>query len=330
MISMRWVATDTSAIRIPLVLLASLSMPGCTGPEQRNDVVTGAAEWSIDRAVVVFERRGPSANALYALDRATGREVRLTPEESNDWAGRVSPQGDHLLFVSRRDGDYEVYVSGIGGDDPRNITTHPDYDIVGAWSPRGDSVAFMSTRGYELGGEAGPFPGHVFVAALDGTGLRQVTRRPLTSSLGPTDWSPDGRWLTIAREVDGQLDVHLLDVASGEEVRVTSDPAAEYGATFSNDGARLAFHAEDATGARIVVADLRGGDRRVLSPPDHEGYSPMWSPDDRWLLYTRRGAGDAAEYDVVAVRVADGWVEPLVATPVDERASDWSLRMPGG
>lgn len=291
----------------------------------------GETGWSIDEAVVLFERRDSSGNGLFALDRATGQEVRLTPADSPNWAGRVSPDGTRLLFVSTRDGDYEIYHapfpapgSTVGGASAVRVTDHPDYDVVGAWSPTGDSLAFMSTRGFELGGEAGPFPGHVYVVAADGGGLRQVTREPLTSSLGPTDWSPDGRWLTIARDVEGQIDVFLLDVANGDERRVTSHPSSEYAATFSRDGRRLAFHADDGRGSRIVVTALDGSDRRALTPEDEIAYSPTWSPDDEWLLYTRRGASEVEEYDAVAVRVSDGAVEPLVATRADERVAGWA------
>lgn len=302
-----------------------VAMAACGGSEAGDGGPAAATlgPWTLGDAVVVFERRDATGSALHAYHRATASEARLTPTESRNWAGRTSPDGSRLAFVSSRDGDYEVYVVDYGGDEPTNLTGHPDYDIVGAWSPDGRRFAFMSTRGFELGGDDGPFPGHVYVVGIDGSGLRQVTRSPLTSSLGPTDWSPDGRWLTIARESDGQLDVFLLDVESGVERRVTSEPSSEYAATFSNDGTRLAFHAEDGVGSRIVVTALDGTERRPLTPADEVAYSPTWSPDDGWLLYTRRGDGIPEQYDVLAVRVADGVVEPLVATPADERGSDW-------
>ncbi|NNF14792.1 MAG: hypothetical protein HKN72_16310 [Gemmatimonadetes bacterium] len=300
-------------------MVAVVAVTAC----EPSDAPAEVATWGLDDATVVFERRDSAGSGLFGLDRRTGDQTRLTPAASRNWSGRVSPDGERLLFISSRDGDYEVYVSGVDGLEPDNLTQHPDYDVVGAWSPDGARVAFMSTRGFELGGEAGPFPGHVYVVDADAGGLRQVTLEPLTSSLGPTDWSPDGRWLTIAREMDGQADIFLLDVETGEEHRVTSDPSSEYGASFSRDGLHLAFHAEDGSASRIVVSDLDGSNRRVVTPPGEVGYSPRWSPDDAWLLYTRLGEGPSEQYDAVAVRVGDGVIIPIASTPADERAADW-------
>ena len=96
------------------------------------------------------------------------------------------------------------------------LIDHPAYDVNPVWSPDGRQIAFMSTRGYELG-SIGPFPGHIYIVNNDGSGLRQVTHEPLTSSLGPSDWSADGRQLLMARVVDSSPSLFALTIASGRE-----------------------------------------------------------------------------------------------------------------
>lgn len=287
---------------------------GCAGREPA---------WTIDTAQVVYSRRDGGPPRLYRLDRATGATSPVFADSAPSWNPSPSPDGSRLAYLSRRDGNYEIYVrsisdSGIG----RNVTNDPDYDVLPAWSPDGRQLAFMSTRGYALG-SIGPFPGHIYIAHLtDGT-LRQVTTEPLTSSLGPGSWSPDGRYLTLSREVDGQLDLFLLDATDGSERRITTAPENEYSAEFSHDGQWIAFHAETDSSSQIVVMRVDGTERRVMTEGPGFRYAPDWSPDDAWLLYSGSGP-DGDGYDLRAVRVADGHDIPILATAADETEGVWA------
>ena len=160
-----------------------------------------ASAWSIEQARIQFTgRRGKTQN-LYRLDRTTNRVSRLTEfDDSTEGAnnGRVSPDGQQIVFQVRRGNQYDIHLMPTAGGKSTPLIEHPDYDVGPVWSPDGRQVAFMSTRGYELG-SIGPFPGHMYVVNADGSGLRQVTREPLTSSLGPSDWSPDGTQLLLYR-----------------------------------------------------------------------------------------------------------------------------------
>lgn len=266
-------------------------------------------------------RRGGNTD-VYLLDRATGDTTRLTRDSAADNYARPAPDGALVAFQSRREGPFEIYLMNPDGSAPRNLTSHEAWDVLPAWAPDGSAIAFMSTRGYTLGDPA-PFPGHLYLVRPDGGGLRQLTREPLTSSLGPQDWTPDGRHLLLSREVDGSLDLFLLDVATGAEARFTSDPADEYGASVSHDGTRIAFHAEADGISHIVVIGRDGTGRRTLTAGPGLRYGPRWSPDDTWLLFSQQGPGGERDYDLRAVRIADGRVVPIVVTPDDEREGDW-------
>jgi Tol biopolymer transport system component len=147
-----------------------------------------------------------------------------------------------------------------------------------------------------------------------------VTKEPLTSSLGPSDWSPDGRSLLIARQHADRIGTYLLDVESGKERQITDSGVKDYSAKFSHDGRRIAFHAETENGSDIVICDVDGSNRRALT---HEGfhYSPRWSPDDAWLMFSR--LNDDGQCDLLALRIADGKIVTLLATGEDEREGRW-------
>jgi Tol biopolymer transport system component len=82
-------------------------------------------------------------------------------------APRWSPNSRKLLFVSRRNGNPEVYVVDADGGGQRRLTRDPAEDSEPAWSPDGRKIAFISTRDGERA---------VYVMNADGSQQRSVTR----------------------------------------------------------------------------------------------------------------------------------------------------------
>ncbi|MGD2070910.1 MAG: hypothetical protein PVI57_19725 [Gemmatimonadota bacterium] len=314
-----------------LALLAgawAATLSACGGEERpargEGGEAAEPAPWSIERAEVLFTGRRGGSSDLYVLHRATGDTVRLTrfgERGRGANAPALSPDGRRVAFQVRRESDFEIHVGELNGETSIDVTDHPEWDVNPVWDPGGTRLGFMSTRGFELGG-IGPFPGHVYVLDLTDGSLRQVTREPLTSSLGPSDWSADGSSMLVARASgDGDIDVFLLDVETGAEARLTDGPASEYSAVFSHDGERIAYHAELGGESQIVVARRDGGEPRAVTSGPGLRYVPQWSPDDAWILFT--ASEDGEQYDLRAVRVEDGVVVDIVATPEDDREGVW-------
>lgn len=293
----------------------TIACSGATLPDAAS-----APAWTFDHAQITFtgQREGNSDIYRAAVD-GTGVE-RLTDDPAADNFARTSPTGARIAFQSRRFGlEIAILLMSPDGSGAINLTSEPGYDVLPAWSPDGAFLAFMSTRGHTLG-EGGPFPGHIYLMNADSSGVRAVTREPLSSSLGPQDWTPDGLSLLLSREVDGQLDLFQLDIVTGAETRLTDDPAGEYGASVAADG-RIAFHAESDDASQIVVMKADGTGRRAITSGPGRRYSPRWSPDGQWLLFTAEA--DGGQFDIRAIYVETGEERTVIATPEDEREPDW-------
>lgn len=90
---------------------------------------------------------------------------------------------------------------------------------------------------------------------------------PLTRGHRDTDpqVSPDGRWVAFLRaEAGGRPQLHLVEAAGGEPVRLTDAPLGVGSARFSPDGRQLAFVARVPDEGRYVA----GGDPSA-EPPRH-------------------------------------------------------------
>jgi hypothetical protein len=126
-----------------------------------------------------------------------------------------------------------------------------------AASPDGASLAFV--------GEGDDGSPQIFIAGIDGTGLRQVTHDP-TGATSPA-WSPDGT--KIAYEGYGSGDVRSLfvvDVATGKSRQITHDSPpcrlCPLGPQFTPDGSALLYTGGSYSGVRSVP--IAGGKSTLL------------------------------------------------------------------
>ena len=106
--------------------------------------------------------------ALGLGDRLLGL-IRSTPTPLDVQTPAWSPDGRKLAFVSRRDGNSEIYVINADGSGQENLTQHPARDSHPSWSRDGRKLAFVSRRDGNS---------EIYVMNADGSGLRNVTRAP--------------------------------------------------------------------------------------------------------------------------------------------------------
>jgi Tol biopolymer transport system component len=314
--------------------MAMVAACGGDAGDPGASAAAAAPTWGGSAPLVMYGATRQGRTDLYVAD-PDGHERRVVGGELSEVQPRLAPDGLHLIFHARNPGaPYGLYRATPGAPDTGAPPPPPSVEplvveegahaLGGVWSPDGESLAYFSTRG-EAPPTDGGLPGHIWIRHLATGADRRLTVEPLTGTLGPSDWSPDGGWVLAARPFDGQLDVVRIDVATGAEERLTRDLAGEYGAAYSHDGRRVAFHAETEDSAWITVLDLDSGERRALTSGPGWRYSPVWSPDDAWLLVTAVAAG-GEQTDVVAIRVNDGLMVPVAASDEDERYGAWVPR----
>jgi dipeptidyl aminopeptidase/acylaminoacyl peptidase len=135
--------------------------------------------------------------------------------------------------------------------------------------------------------------------------------------------SPDGsRLAMIGRREDdpeGATHLYLLDVASGEAARLTSDPVRKYQPSWAPDGKRIAYGAQSPEGNfEIFSIDVKGGlPQRITRNINVDSMQPSWSRDGtriahvcsdeqgRSLCIADLGSGKVTE--VGAARAARPW-----------------------
>jgi len=120
---------------------------------------------------------GASADCgLFFILAEPGSEVavQLTHDPA-DTAPAVS--GGQIAFMSRREGNWELYAINLDGTGLRRLTDDPAQDGLPTWSPDSRTLAFVSDRGGTWA---------VWAMRPDGSTLRKLF--DLDGSLGP-DWN---------------------------------------------------------------------------------------------------------------------------------------------
>src|SRR5688500_3168775 len=147
-----------------------------------------------------------------------------------------SPDGQWLVFESRRHGDAELYVIASNGTRERRLTWSAGEDTHPSWSPDGQTIVFDSNRDGTW---------NLYIIRPDGTGERRLTHRgpsrAATFARHPS-WSPDGRRIAFDSDRDGDEEVYLMDADGGNVVRLTSSPGRDGHPSWSPDGAGAPLH----------------------------------------------------------------------------------------
>lgn len=242
-----------------------------------NEVPT----WSADGRQLAFYSFREGNAEIYSMN-ADGSQVRnLTFNPGNEFDPAWSPNGAQIAFTSDRDGNREIYVMGSDGLGQVNLTQNSSTDISATWSPDSTRIAFASDRDGNW---------EVYVMNADGSNLFRVTDSPTFD--GQPNWSRDGQWLLFVSDRDGNLEVYRQNMAEALNgrlntgvTRLTNNPARDWYAAWSPDGAWIAFTSDRSGTNQIYLMDVAAAlvdasDAAVrrLTENSAEDFTPAWQP----------------------------------------------------
>ena len=141
------------------------------------------------------------------------------------------------------------------------------------------------------------------MATLDGKIVKQ-----LTSSKGydaEATISPDGKKMIYTSTKDGDIELYIMDLASGSEKRITNTVGYDGGAWFSPDGKKIIWRAsrpttdsavkeyKDLLGENLVAptnmevwtADADGKNAKQVSHFGQANWAPAFMPDSKRIIF---------------------------------------------
>ncbi|MBD3232620.1 MAG: protease [candidate division Zixibacteria bacterium] len=124
---------------------------------------------------------------------------------------------------------------------------------------------------------------------------KEGNTRNLTNSSGANDrepaWSPDGRWIAYISDEAGEEEFYIVSHDGKEKIRLTGDGYCHrFAARWSPDSKKLAFSDKE---LNFYILDI---DSRKLKGIDQATRNDIrdfsWSPDSRYIAYTKKGEDD--------------------------------------
>jgi len=250
-------------------------------PDGRQ-AVAAVTDWDVEK--------NESESSLWLVPSDGRAAPRRLTSGGKDDAPAWSPDGRWIAFVSKRGEDKQpqLYVlPTVGGGEAMRVTDLPVAVSAPRWFPDSRRIAFIA---------------RVLADTPDWTEMGKKLEEREQSKMKAQAWDRApvrywDRWLD-----DRQAHVFAVPVEGGTPVAITLGTGRELSRQetgrdsydISPDGSEIAFAADiDPTGVDanfdIFTVPATGGEAVNLTTdnPANDG-SPAYSPDGRWLIYTRQ------------------------------------------
>jgi Tol biopolymer transport system component len=138
--------------------------------------------------------------------RSDGSERRNLSEDTaaNEGVAGFSPDAEHIVFRSARNGRFDLYFANRDGTGARALTNDDARENFPVFSPDGTKIAFSSNRDGARDSRGNlTFDNYILAVAPDGTPgeLQRISDHPGQDS---HPWfSPDGAWIVYTSERGG-------------------------------------------------------------------------------------------------------------------------------
>ncbi len=157
-----------------------------------------------------------------------------------------------------------------------------DYDHLSigsgtvAWAQDGQTIAFVAKEGPR---------DRIMLWNLYDKELVQTLTLPDMDLVESLTWAPDSRRLAFIGTGQGQSDLYIIDVQTGERRQLTGTPEREDYPNWSPDGQRIAFSTKYRNQFNIKVYDLTEDVAHTAISSPTDDLWPQWLPEGNKLLF---------------------------------------------
>ena len=228
------------------------------------------------------DRDGRRANIwAYDLDKKQHRQVTEYKEFDVKWPGiggdAIVFENGGNLYVMDLPGEKAVKIQVLVPDDKPEARA--EFRNVAHWLGGWDLSPSAKRAVIEARGE-------IFTVPAEKGDVRNLTNTPAVRERAPA-WSPDGKWVAYFSDASGEYEVHVAGSDGKTPDRQVTKGCDTYrwNLSWSPDSKKLAFSDKTLT---LWTCDVATG---KLTKVDHTDFGEIrefqWSPDSRWLVYSK-------------------------------------------
>jgi TolB protein len=126
-------------------------------------------------------------------------------------------------------------------------------------------------------------------AASEQTSTEAALLEPTLPEASPAPAYAQGR-IAYSSNQDGDFEIYVLDLVSGQTAQITDDPGADRSPEWSPDGKNIVFVSDRAGDDDLYGVSASGGTPLRLTTGSGADRSPAWSPDGSTIVFSREDA----------------------------------------
>ncbi len=219
-----------------------------------------------------------------------------------------------IVLVGNKTGKKELYLCDGDGGNVRQLTGEGQIAVGPNWGPDGNSIVYTSyMRNF-------PDVCRIF-------DLGRSPRRETLASYGGLNTgaavSPDGKDVALILSKDGNPELYIKNIRSGQLTRLTNTPrAAEASPDWSPDGSQIVY-ASDQNGTgrpQLYIISRAGGTPRRISNRGTENVAPDWGPNGMIVCSSRMGG----QYVIAVIQPSNGQTSYLSLDGADYEDPSWA------
>lgn len=236
---------------------------------------------SITRALNIFDTAITGLNSRRLITNSVGqiRDVSWSPNSN-----RLG-----LLADFTTQGDYDIHVIDVDGNNLRQVSTNSDFLGKFKWSPDGSQIAYLDDVDANVLFE-------LHVGAADGSSSNSIVALPNLGQVDNMEWSPNG--IDIAYHANEQADdifeIFAIQSDGSNKRRLSGNMTTGGDANrddfeWSPNGSQIAYKADQETNTVVELftsnADGSGNQNATGSPNSLDISQSQWSADGVRIAY---------------------------------------------
>ena len=244
----------------------------------------------------VSDRDGNGLTNIWRVSDNGGKADKVTSFKTGDvrWPA-ISSDGRVIVFEH----DFGIWKLDVSSKKATPITLNIDAETQENLS---EMQSFSSQADdYDLAPSsrriAFSIHGEIFTAPVEEGDLKQVTEGAARER--SVSYSPDGKWLAYVSDQSGREEFYVVPVdGSAAAQQITDIDALKFGYDWSPDSKEIVFVASDDKLRKLTVATKQVA---VLDSSRYGAFgSPVWSPDGKWIAYSKADATRTSDVYVIA------------------------------
>ncbi len=271
--------------------------------------------------------QGGMADDIRVFDFDTKKSEKITDNVNQDVFPMWSSDGKTIYYISDRDNYMNLYSYELGSKKTTQLTSYKDYDIK--FPAIGDKAIVYELGGYIYKFDPSTAKDQKLAITISNDNaysrpewkdvsksIRSVSISPngerilasargdifsipsksgitynLTNSSNANDnnasWAPDGSGFAYVSDKDGEFNIYFKDGSNGNEKKLTDIKSYIFGLEWSPDSKSIAWSEKRNT---LNILNVETGKNIVV---EESPISPIndfnWSPDSKYLVFTRPG-----------------------------------------